>query len=301
MIYWTKDVVIDPSDATQQTWYAGVFSGYGPAPSAGLPLPAGQGGLYRTTDRGQHWTRINSLDRVTSVTVSPTNPQEAYLTTEIDGLWITENLGAASPTFAQVASYPFRQPERVFFNPFNTSEIWVTSFGNSLRVGSTVTPSTVTGRFVFYNNSSFDGNNPAAGVSDDAAIATDKTALQSGTPTFANYTSYNRGLNGLLVDIKVPAGQSVSLADFDFHVGNTTDPSNWVAAPTPTLSLRAAAGGTSRVSFVWADGAIKNEWLQVTVKANAHTGLGTPDVFYFGNAIGESGDTPGERGGERAR
>jgi len=53
-----------------------------------------------------------------------------------DGLWHTSNIHAASPVFTRVASYPFRQPERVFFNPYNTSEVWVTSFGNGLMVGN---------------------------------------------------------------------------------------------------------------------------------------------------------------------
>jgi hypothetical protein len=36
-----------------------------------------------------------------------------------------------------VANYPFRHPDRVLFNPFNSNEIWVTNFGGGLRVGST--------------------------------------------------------------------------------------------------------------------------------------------------------------------
>ena len=38
----------------------------------------------------------------------------------------------------------------------------------------------VVGENIFYNDSSFDGNNPAANAADDAAIATDKTALLPG-------------------------------------------------------------------------------------------------------------------------
>ncbi|HET8674581.1 MAG TPA: hypothetical protein VFO63_02245, partial [Blastocatellia bacterium] len=129
MIYWTKDVVIDPHDVTQNTWYVGVWSGWGGPPN-------GLGGLYKSTNRGASWTRINSLDRVTSCTISPTNPDEMYLTTETEGLWYSSNLNSASPTFDSVASYPFRQPERVFYNPHNPSEVWVTSFGHGLRVGS---------------------------------------------------------------------------------------------------------------------------------------------------------------------
>jgi len=129
MRYWTKDVVVDPHDPNQNTWYAAVFSGWG-GPANGL------GGLYRTTNRGVNWTRINALDRVHSITVSPTNPNEAYLTTEINGLWYTSNLRAASPTFTQVSSYPFRQPTRVFYNPFKPNEVWVTSFGGGIRKGN---------------------------------------------------------------------------------------------------------------------------------------------------------------------
>jgi BACON domain-containing protein/all-beta uncharacterized protein len=130
MYYWTKDIVIDPFDPSQNTWYVGVFSGWGGPPN-------GLGGLYRTVNRGQSWTRINSLDRVGSCAISPNNHDELYLTTETDGLWYTSNLTAASPTWAQLTSYPFRQPERVFFNPYNSNEVWVGSFGHGLRVGST--------------------------------------------------------------------------------------------------------------------------------------------------------------------
>jgi hypothetical protein len=40
-----------------------------------------------------------------------------------------------APTWTLVSSYPFRQPERVFFNPYNQSEIWVSSFGNGMKMG----------------------------------------------------------------------------------------------------------------------------------------------------------------------
>ncbi|MDB6018855.1 MAG: BNR/Asp-box repeat protein [Pedosphaera sp.] len=131
MMYWTKDLVIDPNDATQNTWYVGVFSGWGGAPN-------GLGGLYKTVNRGVSWTRLNSLDRVTSCAINPLNTNELYLTTETEGLWISTNINSATPAFSQVASYPFRQPERIFFNPYKPSEMWVTSFGNGMEVWSTV-------------------------------------------------------------------------------------------------------------------------------------------------------------------
>ncbi len=131
MHYWTKDIIIDPADASQNTWYAGVFSGWGGAPN-------GLGGLYRTTNRGASWIRLTGtqFDRVTSLTFNPQKLSQAYLTTETQGLWVSQNINATTPTWSLVESYPFRQPERVYFNPFNTSEMWVSSFGNSMKMGS---------------------------------------------------------------------------------------------------------------------------------------------------------------------
>jgi hypothetical protein len=131
MNYWTKDIVIDPNDATQNTWYAGVFSGW-------ANVPQGLGGLYKTTNRGTSWTKLtgSTLDRVTSCTFTPGNANQIYLTTETQGLWMSSNINIVTPTFSNVANYPFRQPERVFFNPSNPNEIWVTSFGNGMKMGT---------------------------------------------------------------------------------------------------------------------------------------------------------------------
>lgn len=135
MRYWTKDIVVDPNDPQQNTWYVSVFSGWGGPPN-------GLGGLYKTTNRGGNWTKLtgSTLDRVTSCTFNPNNPNEIYLTTETQGLWMSSNINSGTPTFLQVTSYPFRQPERIFFNPYNSNEMWVTSFGNGMKVGS-LTPS----------------------------------------------------------------------------------------------------------------------------------------------------------------
>lgn len=130
MYYWTKDVVIDPNDLGQNTWYVGVFSGWGGPPN-------GLGGLYKTTNRGTTWTRLTgtTLDRVTSCTFDPNDANAVYVTTETQGLWYSGNINNSTPTFSLVNSYPFRQPERVFFNPYDNTKMWVTSFGNGMKVG----------------------------------------------------------------------------------------------------------------------------------------------------------------------
>jgi len=165
-------------------------------------------------------------------------------------------------------------------------------------------PASVTGRYVFYNNSSFDGNDVGANVNDDGAIAPDplsagdalgKTALlPGGTADFRNYTSYSRGINGIMVDIEgLPQGVTALDAgdDFTFRVGNSSDLNSWsTAAPPESITLRGSEGQPTRVTIIWTDGEIQNEWLEVTVKDTDSTGLAEADVFYFGNITGETGD-----------
>lgn len=154
---------------------------------------------------------------------------------------------------------------------------------------------TIVGRHIFYNRSAFDGNNAAANASDDGAIAPDKTALLPGqTATFANYTSYSRGINGIMIDIAGLPDTGLSTSDFIFNIGNTNTASSWSIAPNPTsITIRngAGVGGSDRVTFIWADNAIQKQWLEVTVLANTNTGLEAADVFYFGNAIGDTGNS----------
>ena len=154
----------------------------------------------------------------------------------------------------------------------------------------------VVGRQVFYNNSSLDGNTPLADALDDGAVARDKHALLPGERARAShFTGYSRGLNGIMIDVHgLPA--ALTADDFSFKVGGGgaggADPAAWDNAPAPSsIDLRRGAGkaGADRVTLTWPDGAIRNQWLQVTVKATERTGLTGPDVFYFGNLVGDSG------------
>jgi hypothetical protein len=175
-----------------------------------------------------------------------------------------------------------------------------------------VSAAAVNGRNVFYNNSSFDGADAAASEADDAAVAVDKqpwTAGQAGGAAFANVTSYVKGLNGIMIDLRgLPGGEALGVDDFSFRAGALADPSGWSGGPRPSsVSVRrgAGAGGSDRVTLVWPDynpladpatTAVGNGWLEVTVAANGHTGLAEPDVFAFGNLLGETGDGTGATG-----
>jgi hypothetical protein len=157
--------------------------------------------------------------------------------------------------------------------------------------------STIVNRAVFYNNSVFDNRDPAAGVADGNAIASDKTALLPGqTATFANYTSYTRGINGLIIDLAGPHG-AISADDFVFKTSLSPQLDGWLAAPVPlsvTILGGEGVGNSERIEIIWSDGAIRNTWLQVTMLANGRTGLATPDVFLFGNLVGDVGGDDGK-------
>jgi len=129
MQYFCRDITIDPADPTQNTWYVGVWT-------TGSTYQGG--GLYKTANRGLNWTLVPGttvMDQVTQAAFNPTDSNEMYITTAEKGLWYTANAHAASPTFTRVDQYPFAVPERVFFDPYDPKQVWITSYGNGLRVG----------------------------------------------------------------------------------------------------------------------------------------------------------------------
>jgi hypothetical protein len=152
----------------------------------------------------------------------------------------------------------------------------------------------IVGRFTFYNQSSFDGRNGTSNIVDGPAIATDKRALLPGqTATFQNYTSYSKGINGIMVDV-ANFESEITPDDFTILVGNSSDTSTWQPAPEPsfvTQFLGSGVNGSIRLEVGWDNNVIQNDWVQVTLKSNENTGLAADDVFYFGNAIGDTGNS----------
>ncbi len=154
------------------------------------------------------------------------------------------------------------------------------------------------GAYLLYNNSAFDGRDPAANPLDDNAIAIDKAPLrpENEQAGFRNYSSYSRGINGLIFDLAgLPVQPTLETVGqfFQFKVGNSNSPDTWSTAPGPVevASRPAAPGSTiSRITVLWNDSAIQNQWLQVTVLPGPETGLPQPVVLYFGNLVGDAGD-----------
>ncbi|HUT10528.1 MAG TPA: RHS repeat-associated core domain-containing protein [Thermoguttaceae bacterium] len=162
---------------------------------------------------------------------------------------------------------------------------------------TSIAPAEVSDRHIFYNNSHWDtssDDNPD--FNDETAIAPDKTALLPGeTATFVNYTSYSRGVNGIIIDVLgLWETADLSADDFLFRTGNSDDLGTWEPAPAPTtVTVRPGegVGGSDRVTLIWDDNAIKNQWLEVTFLATPNTGLAEEDIFYFGNAVAETGNS----------
>ena len=148
-----------------------------------------------------------------------------------------------------------------------------------------------TGGQLFTNAMNLDGTDADFNTNIGAAILSGVTALPSDSyggigGASANETTDSNGITGVIFDLPKSAG--VTSSDFTLKVGNTNSPGSWSAAPTPslvTVRLAAGAGGSDRVEIAWNINSIDNEWLQVTVLANANTGLTTPEVFYFGSQI----------------
>ncbi|MCC6725822.1 MAG: hypothetical protein IT258_15030, partial [Saprospiraceae bacterium] len=128
MMYYTKDLIIDPLDFGQNTWYATVWGRFTTFPG---PNNEGNGGLYRTRDRGLTWERIFAHERTESATIFPALPWIMYLTVEMEGLFYTNNLNEAAPDFTRVEAFPFPRPKRVFFNPYTAGDVWVTTRGGA--------------------------------------------------------------------------------------------------------------------------------------------------------------------------
>lgn len=156
----------------------------------------------------------------------------------------------------------------------------------------------IAGRYLFYENSAWDGRLAGQGPSDDQAIASDKAPLLNGLATFSNYSNYSLGLNGIMMDVFNLPGATLTAADFAFKVGNNSSPATWSAASAPTsVGVRrgAGVGGSDRITVTWANSvAPKKMWLRTALLATPFTGLARPSVFYFGNAIGEAGNSLGD-------
>ncbi len=199
MHWYTMDVVIDPTDPTQNRWYAGVNNCWG-GPGNGM------GDLYRTTDRGVTWTRINLAGvfgvpwaDISSVTINA-GTKEMYVASGTSGLAYTPDVtvpSLSSANFTNVTSYPFAWNERVFVNPYNSQDIWVASFGGGIIRGG-VGPDTLSATAVSASQISLtwaDNSSNETGFAIDEA--TDAAFTQNLVTTTAAQNATSASVTGL--------------------------------------------------------------------------------------------------------
>ncbi|MEM8872653.1 MAG: SdrD B-like domain-containing protein [Planctomycetota bacterium] len=201
-----------------------------------------------------------------------------------EGLWRTVHVPAAGLELTEPnaeagdGAYLVRMRSSQFFG--------LLDFGLAEDTG----PAVVDQAVFFYNESSFDNNDPAITPEDAEAIAPDKTPLRPGElATFENVSSYWFGINGLIFDISA-ASRPLGVNDFTFRFGNTQDPSQWDLAPAPEIEFAGgrATDGSGRYTMVWPNNTLEDGWLQVTINEGA--GFDEPEEFYFGT---NPGDTDG--------
>jgi hypothetical protein len=171
--------------------------------------------------------------------------------------------------------------------------------GVKFVVGAPPEETTVTARKIFYNNCYYDGNNvainavPGVGTNDDDldAIDTSKQPLLTGggQSSFANYTGYEKGINGLIYEFDIAAGDSDPQAsNFVFQsIGKAgaTAPVTVNPLASQLTVLQASGPRKVRMTFTFQDATVVNTWLQVTIGTGF--GLDAADVHYWGNAQAE--------------
>jgi Glycosyl hydrolase catalytic core/Cadherin domain/Ricin-type beta-trefoil lectin domain-like/F5/8 type C domain len=171
-----------------------------------------------------------------------------------------------------------------------TSSDSTTSSGTFVINVLNVADASVTNRRVFYNRTTSTDFGNGTGNPINAIDSTKAALLPGEAATSANYTNYSRGLNGIVVDITSPTNLSaISPANFQFASWSSFQdsvPNFLTISPAVTISTFAGGGlnGSNRVKIEFANNAIQNAWLRVTMLADANTGLASNDVFYFGNA-----------------
>jgi photosystem II stability/assembly factor-like uncharacterized protein len=123
-LLWPKDYDVDPRDS--RVIYLGAADAY-----------KRQGGLYKTSDGGVSWTRIaREGPECFGATVHPGRPNWVYMclteNAEGCGLWLSKDAGK---TWTPQGGLPFRNAQRVSFDPKDDSVIYVSTFGASVWRG----------------------------------------------------------------------------------------------------------------------------------------------------------------------
>jgi len=125
-LHWPKDFTVKPGDSQTILLSAAGFRGH-----------VEEGGLYRTTDGGLTWNKLVQKEREHfGAFYHPNHPPWIYMTctegAHEAGLYLSRDDGA---TWEPFTTLPFRNIQRVAFDPARPQEIILTTFGSSVLRG----------------------------------------------------------------------------------------------------------------------------------------------------------------------
>ncbi len=246
------------------------------------------------------WTKL-------AVTASAPGFLNAWLDFNRDGDWADagEQIFTNTPVIAGVNNLSFKSPWwaslGISYARFRYNTAGGLSYTGPAPDGEVedyqvrIRPAKIIAHHIFYNASAWDGNDIAPNPSDDQAIAPDKVALMpGGMATFRNYISYNKSINGIMIDVEdLPEGP-LAAGDLIFtNTGRDFTSNLGLAAASVTVRPGEGDGGSDRITVTFANNQLPNSsWLRVQMIASATTGLEADDVHYWGVAFGESGNSP---------
>ena len=253
MYYFTKHLTVDSHDSSQNTWYVGVFNtAYWNDQNTGL---------YRTTNRGVSWSKLTTWADfpVESCTIDASDSNTVYLATGANGLWYTTNVFAATPLFVQATNYPFCFPTHVYFNPYNSNEIWTTSFGNGMKLGLLVTSLVTTCKLtttVVGTGTGSIGLNPSGGLYTQGTVVTLTATADPGSA----FTGWGGALSGtqnpisLTMDMDHSATATFTLTNLTFLLSVAKTGSGWSSLGTlPLTIVPIAANAATQIVYTAAD------------------------------------------------
>lgn len=217
----------------------------------------------------------------------------------LDIFWIRPPTACPQVLVNQTHSFPLGYlPPGQYSLQVNSFYQW--GFVNEREITFDVVPNdavtSITGRYVFYNNSYFDGyytdiNTTIGPKTDSAAIDPSKRPLMTGDgkAVFANWTGYIKGINGLAYDVVLAASSAdPEPSDFAFRNIGRLGTDAYAISPLSSgkIILREANPRIVRMVFAFGDGGVKNSWLQVDIGE----GFGAPaETHYWGNAAADVG------------
>jgi len=121
-------ITIDPKDPKRlyvSAWGRYILYGFGVAPA--------DGGVFLSTDGGDHWKNVlEQSRRISDVTIDPRDPAIVYAAGHEASAYRSTDRGL---TWRRIRGFNFKNAQRVIPSPTDPSKIYITTFGSSVWYG----------------------------------------------------------------------------------------------------------------------------------------------------------------------